>query len=54
MSLEEIAETLQLRDERISGRHWTIMTCSAMTGEGLVQGIDWLVSDISSRIFLMA
>lgn len=29
-----------------------VQGCSAVTGEKLVDGIDWLVSDISSRIFL--
>ncbi len=36
------------------GRHWTIMGCSAMTGEGLVSGVDWVVKDISSRIFMLS
>lgn len=26
---------------------------SAITGEGLEQGIQWLVEDISSRIFML-
>lgn len=54
MSLEEISEALQLSDEAISGRHWTVMACSAVTGDGLVEGVEWLVNDISSRIFVMS
>lgn len=35
-------------------RHWGIIPCSAKTGEGLLEGIDWLVHDIASRIFMLA
>jgi ADP-ribosylation factor-like protein 2 len=35
-------------------RHWKILPCSAATGEGLMDGMDWLVTDIGSRIFLLA
>uniref|UniRef100_A0A8C9H0Z0 ADP-ribosylation factor-like protein 2 n=1 Tax=Piliocolobus tephrosceles TaxID=591936 RepID=A0A8C9H0Z0_9PRIM len=31
--------------------HWCIQGCSAVTGENLLPGIDWLLDDISSRIF---
>ena len=34
-------------------RHWGIIPCSAVTGEGLLDGVDWLVYDIASRIFMM-
>jgi ADP-ribosylation factor-like protein 2 len=54
LSLPEISEALQLSDESISGRHWTVMACSAVTGDGLVEGVEWLVNDISSRIFVMS
>jgi ADP-ribosylation factor-like protein 2 len=50
----EIADILGLSDEAHANRHWEIRGCSAVTGEGLVEGIDWMVKDISSRIFLMA
>ncbi|KAH3757317.1 ARF/SAR superfamily [Pelomyxa schiedti] len=33
-------------------RHCRIQLCSAVTGSGLLDGLDWLVSDIASRIFL--
>ena len=49
----EIATLLELHSERFSTRHWEIHGCSAVTGEGLVDGIAWLVKDISSRIFMM-
>lgn len=34
-------------------RHWKIMGCSAYTGEGLMEGFDWLVQDIASRIYML-
>lgn len=34
-------------------RHWKIVSCSAVTGAGLLDGFDWIVSDISSRIYLL-
>jgi ADP-ribosylation factor-like protein 2 len=33
-------------------RHWTIVPCSAVSGEGLVEGMDWMIGDVASRIFL--
>ena len=35
----------------IESHHWRIVTCSAMSGDNLLQGIDWLVADIGARIF---
>ena len=35
----------------IAKRHWRIVTCSAHTGEGLLEGFEWIVKDISSRIY---
>lgn len=52
LSSHEIAEQLQLGDEQYKNRHWTIQSCSAVTGEGLQDGMDWIVQDIASRIFL--
>lgn len=34
-------------------RHWRIVGCSAYTGEGLLEGFDWLVQDIASRIYVL-
>ncbi|KAM3253485.1 hypothetical protein ACQJBY_041497 [Aegilops geniculata] len=34
-------------------RHWKIVGCSAYTGDGLLQGFDWLVQDIASRIYVL-
>mmetsp|Transcript_3248 Transcript_3248/g.5054 ORF Transcript_3248/g.5054 Transcript_3248/m.5054 type:complete len:187 (-) Transcript_3248:247-807(-) len=54
LSVNEISEVLHLADDDIKGRHWTIFGCSAMTGEGLETGVDWVVNDIASRIFVMS
>ena len=27
--------------------------CSAVTGAGLAEGVDWLVADIAARIYLL-
>ncbi|GLE05939.1 hypothetical protein PINS_up021566 [Pythium insidiosum] len=53
LSVAEIADALDLRSEQFSTRHWNIVSCSAVTGDGLIDGIDWLVADIASRIFLL-
>ncbi|ONK71147.1 uncharacterized protein A4U43_C04F5280 [Asparagus officinalis] len=34
-------------------RHWKLVGCSAYTGEGLLEGFDWLVQDIASRIYVL-
>ena len=54
LSPKEIREALELDTmESIQGRHWSIMPCSAVTGHGLLEGIDWVVNDIKTRIFMM-
>jgi ADP-ribosylation factor-like protein 2 len=52
MTLQQIREYLEL--DLIQTRHWGIIACSAVTGDGLLEGIDWIVSDIGSRIFLLS
>ena len=49
---DEIAAALGLGSPAFATRHWHICPCSAVTGEGLIGGIDWLVADIGSRVFL--
>nr|CCA26955.1 ADPribosylation factor 2 putative [Albugo laibachii Nc14] len=53
LPVTSIAKVLQLDDTQFSNRHWKIVSCSAISGDGLAEGIDWLVQDIASRIFLM-
>ncbi|MFS7944726.1 putative small GTPase superfamily, ARF/SAR type, P-loop containing nucleoside triphosphate hydrolase [Helianthus anomalus] len=45
-------EVLNL-DDMDKSRHWRIVGCSAYTGEGLLEGFDWLVQDIASCIYLL-
>ena len=50
LTSEEICEELEL--DAITTRHWRICGCSAFTGAGLAGGVDWIVQDIASRIFM--
>mmetsp|Transcript_44033 Transcript_44033/g.140213 ORF Transcript_44033/g.140213 Transcript_44033/m.140213 type:complete len:185 (+) Transcript_44033:151-705(+) len=50
LSKEEIEKVLNLG--AMGNRHWRIVGCSAVTGEGLLDGFNWVVDDIGSRIFL--
>ncbi|KAI5850121.1 ADP-ribosylation factor family-domain-containing protein [Tricharina praecox] len=50
MDLQEIREGLRLDD--IKSHKWTILPCSAMTGENLFEGLDWVVQDAKDRLFL--
>lgn len=47
----EIQKCLNL--DEITTHHWLIQDCSAVTGANLLQGIDWIIDDIASRIFTM-
>jgi ADP-ribosylation factor-like protein 2 len=51
-AVEEIARLLQLNDVG-AARHCHVVACSAYTGEGLQAGIDWIVDDIASRLFVL-
>ena len=62
LGVEEIARVLgldekrEVEDERggiFGNRHVSIRGCSAVSGEGLVEGMDWMVDDISGRIFML-
>jgi len=37
--------------ENLKTHHWSIFGSSAVTGDNLLRGIDWLLDDISCRIF---
>jgi len=51
LSSDEIKKALDL--DSLKSHHWLIVGCSAVTGEHLLQGMDWLIDDISSRIFTL-
>jgi len=44
MSTGELTEHLKLRDLR--NRRWFIQGCSAVTGNGLYEGLDWLAGNL--------
>ncbi len=52
LSMEEIAEVLELKSIS-ENRHWKIQSCSAVKGDGLLEGIDYIVEDIAARIYMM-
>lgn len=47
LEAEEIMSTLTLME--IKDRTWTIQACSAVTKEGLQEGMEWLVKTISEK-----
>jgi len=51
LKADEIKEALDL--DSIKTHHWKIVWCSAVTGENLLQGMDWTLQDISARIFTL-
>jgi len=51
LSSDQIKEALEL--ESIKSHHWLIQDCSAVTGENLLKGMDWVIDDIAARIFTM-
>ncbi|KAI9764774.1 MAG: ADP-ribosylation factor-like protein 2 [Geoglossum simile] len=50
MTREDIQEGLQL--DSIKTHKWTIVRCSAITGENLKEGLQWVVQDAKERLFL--
>ena len=38
--------------DNIHTHRWNVVTCSAVTGEGLKEGVDWVVQDAKNRLFL--
>mmetsp|Transcript_50797 Transcript_50797/g.119057 ORF Transcript_50797/g.119057 Transcript_50797/m.119057 type:complete len:185 (-) Transcript_50797:25-579(-) len=50
-SSESIATVLGLHG--VVDRHWHIQSCSAVTGAGLLEGMDWVVGDVASRIYML-
>ncbi|KAG6988905.1 hypothetical protein G7Y79_00068g096040 [Physcia stellaris] len=50
MGEEEIRRELQL--DVIKTHKWTVIGCSAITGENLESGLAWVVQDARDRLFL--
>ncbi|CAD6231888.1 GSCOCG00001636001-RA-CDS [Cotesia congregata] len=49
LSLDEIAEILNLKV--IKSHHWKIFNTSAITAENLLNAVNWIVDDISARVY---
>ncbi|KAG6885492.1 ADP-ribosylation factor-like protein 2 [Termitomyces sp. T159_Od127] len=49
LSAAEIQQTLDLG--LITTHHWKIWSCSAVTGANLVEGLDWVVGDVATRLY---
>ncbi|EMD41179.1 GTP-binding protein [Gelatoporia subvermispora B] len=49
LSGPEIRDALDL--DSIKSHHWKILPCSAITGENLVEGLDWVVNDVAGRLY---
>ena len=50
LSVDQIAEHLALGAPKFKKRHYCIKACSAQSGTGLLEGIDWIVDDIGARV----
>lgn len=48
----EVAAHIDAKGLAQGKRHVHLAKCSAVTGAGLLDGIEWLVTDISSRIYM--
>jgi ADP-ribosylation factor-like protein 2 len=53
LNVEQIAAFLDFQGKIGANRHCHVQSCSAITGEGLLEGVQWIVHDIASRIFLL-
>ncbi|VDP13659.1 unnamed protein product, partial [Soboliphyme baturini] len=52
LTADEIRTELDL-DSITSSHHWNIVSCSAVTGQNLVEAMEWLVKDITSRVYIL-
>lgn len=48
---EKIEEILEINAIRQGRRHVFLCSCSAKTGEGLLEGMTWMVDDVSKRMY---
>uniref|UniRef100_A0AC35GRF5 ADP-ribosylation factor n=1 Tax=Panagrolaimus sp. PS1159 TaxID=55785 RepID=A0AC35GRF5_9BILA len=47
MNVEEIKEKLNLKE--VKTQNWHIQGCSAISGDGIYEGLDWLVQQINDK-----
>ena len=50
MGENEVRQRLEL--DRITTHRWIILRSSAMTGQNLEKGLEWVVQDARDRLFL--
>lgn len=50
MEENEVRHRLEL--DRITTHKWIIVRCSAMTGQNLEKGLEWVIQDARDRLFL--
>jgi ADP-ribosylation factor-like protein 2 len=51
-SVRILNNTQALKLDSIKTHRWRIIPCSAVTGQGLKEGLDWVVRDAKERLFL--
>lgn len=51
LSPEAIEEALDLRSQS-AARKWRVMACSAISGLNVTEGLDWVVDEVASRLYL--
>jgi ADP-ribosylation factor-like protein 2 len=49
LSIDDIREALSL--DAIKTHTWHIQSCSALTGENVLEGLDWVVAEIGHRLY---
>lgn len=50
--VSQVEKALEL--DKISSKHmWKVLGCSAYDGTNLKEGLDWVVNEIKSRLFLL-
>ena len=53
LPMADVAAALDVETLRMEGkRHVELVRCSAVTGEGLLQGVEWITRDISARVYM--
>lgn len=49
MTEKEIEQVLDLPE--IKSHQWSIVSCSAVTGHNLLEGLNWVVGEVASRLY---
>ena len=47
---EDLLRALEL--DKMGQRHWRIVSCSGITGDGVQKGLNWIVEDVAARIYM--